>query len=49
MAKEDLTLKTTKRSLATREIPSAAALQEILEVSDAALLTQKINEIGKLL
>lgn len=49
MAKKDLTLKSTKRSLAAQEIPSAAALQEILEVSDAALLTQKINEIGKLL
>lgn len=49
MAKDPLNIKLTKSKMAVQEIPSAAALQEMFGVSDSAVLTRKINEIGQLL
>mgnify|MGYP000087622986 CR=1 FL=1 len=49
MAKKTPSSKTTKRSLAVQEIPSAAKVQDMLGVSENTLQTQKINEIASLL
>lgn len=49
MAKDPPEPKSTTRRPASQEIASAAALQEAFEVSDAAMLTHKIDEIGQLL
>ncbi|MBD3680025.1 MAG: hypothetical protein HUJ27_16695 [Rhodobacteraceae bacterium] len=49
MAKNHLKLKTTKGGWAVQEIPTAAETQEMLGVTDEALLAQKIDEIANLL
>lgn len=49
MAKEPPKVKATKRKVAVQEIVPAAALQAVFEVREEDVLTEKINEISKLL